>query len=476
MTRSIIGVSIIVTFTLLLLLLLLSSSLLLPVQSENSSELFGKLKPSPRLPTSSSCIVYDKNQNSITIKCPSAHLTDVYNQLHNPTVLTIEEKQQQSIKNNNNNNINNSVDERKPNIWLLNATIIINKGSLLTIDPKDTKWLKILTTPVNSVENNVNRILVYGSLKIDTTKVTSWNKNTNYYALTNSSREYYGHITHAGAARPFIATERGATGTTNITNSEIAYLGYEGGIGSGTSGLEYRNGGDGSVLRGNNIHHLYFGFYSIDIRGMIIENNQFHNSGHYGIDPHTGTHDMIIRHNIVYDTNGTGIICSLNCYNILIEDNKLFNNTGDAISFTRNVANSTVRNNYIENQANGIFVSQLHHSQVYNNTISNDDRDDNGIVLGNGSSFNKVFHNMINNIGSGITLKSSHGNNTIYNNQIINSHNTTNSTPNNNNKFVTGFVPIANIQVGPGVYPNVISLADREFEKQNNQQTNGVAS
>ena len=38
--------------------------------------------------------------------------------------------------------------------------------------------------------------------------------------------------------------------TTDITNSEIAYLGYEGGVGSGMSGLHY-NGGDGSILKGN---------------------------------------------------------------------------------------------------------------------------------------------------------------------------------------------------------------------------------
>jgi hypothetical protein len=34
---------------------------------------------------------------------------------------------------------------------------------------------------------------------------------------------------------------------------------------------------------------------------MIIENNIIRNSGHYGLDPHTGTHDMkleIIKYTI----------------------------------------------------------------------------------------------------------------------------------------------------------------------------------
>ena len=251
------------------------------------------------------------------------------------------------------------------------------------------------------MESNVNKIIVHRSLKIDSAKVTSWSPSSNYYAISNGSRESSGHITHLGA-RDHIC-RRGCDGrcnrcTANITNSEVAYLGYEGGIGKGTTGLEYRNAGDGSILRGNNIHDLYFGFYSNGVGGMVIENNQFHNSGHYGIDPHTGTHDMIIRHNIVYDNNGTGIICSLDCYRILIEDNKVYNNTGGAIAFTRNVTDSIVRNNYIEDQSTAIFVSQFRNSQIYNNTISNDDRDDAGIVLNNDSSFSKIYHNVIHNI------------------------------------------------------------------------------
>jgi mannuronan 5-epimerase len=84
-------------------------------------------------------------------------------------------------------------------------------------------------------------------------------------------------------------------------NSEIAYLGYEKGkiSGQGTDGLNYY-GGDGSVLRGNNIHDLNFGFYSSGVGHIVIENNIIRNNGHYGLDPHTGTHGMTIRNNTVY--------------------------------------------------------------------------------------------------------------------------------------------------------------------------------
>ena len=96
-------------------------------------------------------------------------------------------------------------------------------------------------------------------------------------------------------------------------------------------------GGDGSIIRNNDIHHVYFGLYTFGVGHMIIENNIIRNSGHYGLDPHTGTHDMIIRNNTVYGNNGSGIICSLNCYNILIENNKVHNNAGDGIDFSRNM-------------------------------------------------------------------------------------------------------------------------------------------
>ena len=96
-------------------------------------------------------------------------------------------------------------------------------------------------------------------------KLTSWNPSTNNYAQSYGSRETSGKITHQGAPRPFIRIESGSTGTTNITNSEIAYLGYEEGWGFGTSGIHYHNGGDGSIIKNNKIHNLYLRDYSVSI-------------------------------------------------------------------------------------------------------------------------------------------------------------------------------------------------------------------
>jgi hypothetical protein len=276
-------------------------------------------------------------------------------------------------------------------------------------------------------------IHVLGSLKIDSVQLTSWNPETNYYAMSNGSRESSGpatkacgsncpiavkdKLTHHGAPRPYIRIESGAAGTTNITNSYIGYIGYEAGWGKMTPGLQY-NAGHGSVIRNNDFDHLYFGFYSVNVGNMVIENNKIHNSGHYGIDPHTGTHDMIIRNNIVYDNNGTAIICSLDCYNIRFENNIVYNNHGGGIVFSRNTTHSVARNNYVHDQTIPIQIAASYNNAVYNNIISNTNTT--GISIIGDSSGNKIFDNTIMNAQSAFGIKNTAANNMIYANKLIN--------------------------------------------------------
>ncbi len=63
------------------------------------------------------------------------------------------------------NKINNYgiLDKHQQGIWLLNGNLTINPGATLTISPKDTTWLKIITD-----EKTLSySIHVKGSLKID---------------------------------------------------------------------------------------------------------------------------------------------------------------------------------------------------------------------------------------------------------------------------------------------------------------------
>jgi mannuronan 5-epimerase len=347
------------------------------------------------LPPSSHCINYDSSERTITISCLSASLDDIYNQLHNNDILS---KQQSSFG----------------NTFLLNAGLTIQKGSTFYINSTDTNWLKIVADGVNP-----NEIKVLGSLKIDSVKITSWNPTTNDYGTTNGSRHSVQDklILNKGDVRPVIKVEGDATGTTDITNSEIAYLGYEGGTSPGASGLSYY-GGDNSIIKNNKIHNLYFGFYSKGAGGMTIENNYIYDNDIYGLDPHTGTHDMVIRNNFVYNNGGFGIICSVDCYNITIEKNEVHDNY-HGIMLSRNMTNSFVKNNVIYNEnVSGIFVSDSYNNQIVKNTLSNSAT---GIFINTHASNNQISENTIINSKEGITLDGDDvgTENLIKNNKII---------------------------------------------------------
>jgi parallel beta-helix repeat protein len=336
-----------------------------------------------------SCITYDSANNIITVTCNSASLSDIDNQLNDDTI--IHKEQQQSDN----------------GVWLLNAGIIITEDANFYINSTDTRWLKII-----SDGNTANRIGVYGSLKIDSVKITSWNPETNDYAITDE----LGKI-----PRPFIIVEDKATGTTDIINSELAYLGYAAQLKEDNyarrSGLAY-NGGDGSLIRGNHIHHNMFGFYSKGVGDIILEDNHVHDNYVYGFDPHTGTHDMIIRNNTVHDEGHIGIICSLDCYNITIEGNEVYNNADVGIMFSRNMYNSVARNNYVHNELKGIFVSASNNNEIYNNTVSDCK---NGIYLKADSYNNNIYHNtIINATSNGILVNKGASDNTFTSNTIIN--------------------------------------------------------
>jgi mannuronan 5-epimerase len=344
----------------------------------------------------SGCINYDSSQRTVIISCASANLSDVYNQLQDNNNILLKESS-------------------NDNIWLLNAGLTIQKGSVFYINSTDTNWLKILT-PIDGI--NTNQIDVLGSLKVDSVKITSWDPKTNDYGKTNGTRQTVQNklVTDEGAVRPTIKVEGSATGTTDITNSEIAYLGYEGGTIAGASGLSYY-GGDNSLLKNNKIHNLYFGFYSKGVGNMTIENNRIYDNDIYGLDPHTGTHDMSIRNNFIYNNGGFGLICSVNCYNITIEKNKVHDNN-HGIMLSRNMTNSIVQDNKIYNEnKTGIFVSDSYNNQIIKNTISDSAT---AIFLNVKASNNIISKNTITNSNKGITLSDDVGTgNSIKNNKII---------------------------------------------------------
>jgi len=310
-------------------------------------------------------VTFDSEERMITINCRTANLTQIDSQIKNPDGIRKD----------------TNVDKG----WLLNAGITIAENAILYINSSDTSWLKILAD-----EETAYPIYVSGSLKIDSVRISSWNPNTNNYTSSLDSHRN-GEDVQLGTPRPYIVVNDDATGTTDITNSELTSLGYESGYGGGRTGLRYE-GGDASLIKGNNIHDLYFGFYSKGVGGIRIEDNFVHNNIHYGLDPHTGTHDMSIKNNTVHDNGSIGIICSLDCCNITIENNAVYNNTKMGIMLSRNMTDSIVRYNTVSNEDRGIVISESSNNEVYNNTVSDSGG---GIDLDKDSFENTIYNNAI---------------------------------------------------------------------------------
>lgn len=398
------------------------------------------------------CISYDALQRLIKIKCQSVRLTDIYNSLNNSSILNIES------------------DDNRSNVWILKSGILIDKKGGLIIDSVDTSWLKIVSTPTmqlkqespnmtdeesnqsddtiiviknssNSNENdkannlkvqngivvvskhngdNPNGIHVHGSLTIDSVKITSWDpmkKDVVKFDYGKRPGEEHTKSDYDTAEpRAFIRVSKDATGTTNITDSEIAYLGYSC---SRCAGISYY-GGEGSVIKNSDIHHLLKGYYSKNMGYMLIESNKFHDNYLYGIDPHTGSNNIIIRKNIVYNNNASGIICSKDCHSLLIEGNEVYNNSGAGrgISFSINTTNSIARNNYVyDNPRCVAFNRGSNFNEVYNNTLLNCKT---GISV-SGTSNNLIHNNKIINASNGISIKNVTNN--IYDNEISSTKN-----------------------------------------------------
>jgi len=331
----------------------------------SSSSDTGDLSSLSSSDATSECVTFDSEERMITINCRTINLTQIDSQIKNPDVIRKD----------------TNVDKG----WVLNAGITIAENAILYINSSDTSWLKILAD-----EETAYPIYVSGSLKIDSVRISSWNPNINNYTSSLDSHRN-GEDVQLGTPRPYIVVNDDATGTTDITNSELTSLGYESGYGGGRTGLRYE-GGDDSLIKGNNIHDLYFGFYSKGVDGIRIVDNFVHNNIHYGLDPHTGTHDMSIKNNTVHDNGSIGIICSLDCYSITIENNTVYNNTKMGIMLSRNMTDSIVRYNTVSNEDRGIVISESSNNEVYNNTVSDSGG---GIDLDKDSFENTIYNNAI---------------------------------------------------------------------------------
>jgi mannuronan 5-epimerase len=363
-------VTIILLFVVVLWLLL--SSLVLP------SVLI--LAQSSARPPVVKCVNYNNYTNIITVTC-NANLSSIYHAVNDKTVL-----------------------EKDPHgVWILNAIIKVNPLAKLTINRTDTSWLKITNKILQ--ENQSNFISISGSAKIDGVKITSWDPSSNDIIREN---------VNASIPRPSILIDR-STGSVNVSNSEIAFLGFNS---YPYNGIVYARGGNGSSIINNTFHDMWDGFYSDAASFITIKNNKYYNNLRYGIDPHTGSHDLFIIGNLSYNNSRIGIICSESCYNIVFDNNIVHNNGVAGLMFSLDTNNSIAKKNYAYNEKVGFSIYSSSNNKVHSNLVKSSHT---GIFIAGTSLDNHVYNNTMMDDTFGIHFGDNHSkNNVLENNNLKN--------------------------------------------------------
>jgi poly(beta-D-mannuronate) C5 epimerase len=323
------------------------------------------------------CANYDSNTNIIVVTC-NANLSEIDYSVNNRTVLQKESH----------------------GVWILNASIKVNPLAELTINGTDTLWLKI----INKNDREPNFLSISGSAEIAGVKITSWDPISNDTIRQNAN---------GSIPRPYIIVDN-AVGTVNISNSEIAFLGYNS---YPSNGFLYEHGGNGSSIVNNTFHDMWDGFYSDTVGFITIKNNRYYNNLRYGIDPHSGSHDLNIIGNIAFNNSKIGIICSENCYNLIFDNNTVHDNGLAGLMFSLQVNNSTAKKNYAYNEKVGISVFSSSNNKVYDNLLKSNDK---GIFIAGTSLGNHIYNNTIMNGREGIEFGNAAKDNVLENNIMHN--------------------------------------------------------
>jgi parallel beta-helix repeat protein len=261
--------------------------------------------------------------------------------------------------------------ETAPGEWLLGKSIEVNQGASLKVAAPAVRWLKI-----RSDDSGFAVIRVFGGgLDINGACVTSWNESKG-----TVDEDYLN-------GRSYLLARDGAQMT--IDKSEIHYLGF-GDVES--YGLSWRTEGSGGHLTNSVVSHNYFGMYSFDVGGLTISDNEVRNNVLYGIDPHTGSHNLTIERNVVHDNGKHGIILAEDCTDSVIRDNVVYRNQHHGIVlYLHSDRNLIEGNETFANAAQGINVNESSNNTVRANRVY--DNTESGIGIGQTAKDNVIENN-----------------------------------------------------------------------------------
>jgi parallel beta-helix repeat protein len=279
-----------------------------------------------------------------------------------------------------------ALQEVNPGEWLLGANLNIVGTATLALAAPETQWLKMSSGP----QGYVSIKILGGKFTVNGTCISSWD------TAKNQVDDAYQD------GRAFLLARDG--GRMDIDRSELRYLGHSE---TESYGLSWRLEGSGGSIKNSIISHLYFGLYSFEVGGLEVTDNEVFSSVVYGIDPHTGSHDMKIQRNVVHDNGKHGIILAEDCVNSVISDNIVYRNQHHGIVlYLRSDKNTIENNETFDNLAQGININEssnnvVRSNRVYNNTES-------GVGIGQNATDNLVEKNEIRgNEQDGVRLVSS---------------------------------------------------------------------
>jgi parallel beta-helix repeat protein len=287
--------------------------------------------------------------------------------------------------------------EEAPGVWLLGADLTLLPGTSLQIAAPTTRWLKLLSTA-----GRFAAVKAFGgNVDVSGACITSWDVAAGTVDTENAD------------GRSYLLARDGAQ--MNIDNAEIRYLGH-GAVES--YGLAWRTEGTGGKLTNSIVSHNYFGMYSYEVGGLVISGNEFHDNILYGVDPHTGSHNLTIERNVVHDNGKHGIILAEDCVDSVIRDNIVYRNDHHGIVlYLRSDRNTIENNDTFANAAQGININESHDNAIRGNRVY--DNVESGIGITQTSQNNVVENNQIRGNGQdGIRIVSEAGQTTLLANTV----------------------------------------------------------